>query len=281
MAEGYPLHEAAESGDAKRVEELIAASHEDISGNLHPLTSFREGKSAFSVASTPETKALLTDAFLELGNLRGDTNATERACEEGDGDLLAMLLENGKNTGAWGVSLDNCFEKAATAGHTPVLALLVKEGIDPVGNKGWPLVYAAQHGHADAVAFLAQQEGVDVAAMDGMALAKAAENGHPDVVRILAATEGAYSDGRDPVRAAAKNGHVEALKAVLEIPGAKVSNMAIRMAMNNNHAGTLEALLASGLADDGDVEDAYEIAVEDELADLVAVFVSTGVAPAP
>ena len=279
MSEGFPLHEAAESGDVKRVEELIAASHDDISGNTLPLTSFREGKSAFSVASTPETKALLTDAFLELGNLRGDTNATERACEEGDADLLAMLLENGKNTGAWGVSLDSCFEKAATQGHTSILSLLVKEGIDPVGNNGWPLVYAAEHGHAETVAFLAEAEGVDVGAMDGLALAKAAENGHADVVRVLAGTEGAYSDGRDPVRAAAKNGHVEALKAVLEIPGAKVSNMAIRMAMRNNQAGALEALLASGLADDDDVADAYEIALDDDLADLVAVFQAAGISP--
>ncbi|CAM9522594.1 unnamed protein product, partial [Choristocarpus tenellus] len=119
---------------------------------------------------------------------------------------------------------------AARGGHLSALAMLEDAGadLDKPNSKGTtPLITASREGHSAALAFLAGLSGIDVNrrdSSDGMtALAAATFQGHTACVRVLI-SRGANPllntlDGRTPTYLAASQGHLPALRSLLEAFG--------------------------------------------------------------
>jgi hypothetical protein len=117
----------------------------------------------------------------------------QRAAENGNGDVLVLLLQAGKtelnarDSDGWTPLM-----RAARDGHRDTVEVLLSVGkanVEVKNSHGWtPLMWAARNGYRDTVEVLLSVGKADVEAKDSYgstSLVLAAEGGHRDTVEVL------------------------------------------------------------------------------------------------
>jgi ankyrin repeat protein len=224
------IHEAARTGDLKKVTELLAGNPSLVNARI---TTTEDGS---SYKKTPLHFAVefgqkeITELLLDK---KADVNAKTAfgftplhfAALKGRKDLTEILISKKckldiKNT----FGITPVFV-AASFGHVDVMELLFSKGInmDTKGKNGMTLMHAAALGGSVTAVLKLIEKGVDVNAQNifgKSALHFAAAEGHKGVVELLAAKKADINikslDGKTPFNMAdesKQNGIVEFLKA--------------------------------------------------------------------
>ena len=151
----------------------------------------------------------------------GAPSALMWAARYGHTDAVRALLEGGAKTSLKNKSGWTALTDAAWHGHTEAVRALVEGGADagyrsPDGM--CPLRIAAQRGHAEAAAVLGAATDVD--AGSGEALMAAAWNGHVEAVRALVAAgatlDVAAADGTTALKIAQTKKHEDVVQVLLD-----------------------------------------------------------------
>ncbi len=154
-----------------------------------------------------------------------DRTALHLAAANGHHEVARILLAHGAavdaQTKAWDGPGETPLTMAAEAGHAEVIAVLAEAGAELTGpaDSTPPLTTAAGAGHEAAVRELIQR-GASVAAGDQEALVEAANGGHLDVVGTLleaGADANQYpADNWSALTAAVANNHLQVATRLLE-----------------------------------------------------------------
>ena len=152
--------------------------------------------------------------------------ALVKACEDGNADVVEILLENDAYVSASDKAGSTAIICAAKNGHVDVVKVLIQNGAD-VNDSDYrertALHFAAQRGDVDVVKVLIQN-GADVNAVDTecqfTALQYAAQHGHVDVAKVLiqnGADVNAVDEWKQTaLHIAALEGHVDIVKVLLQ-----------------------------------------------------------------
>jgi len=128
----------------------------------------------------------------DLINKRGDMGITPLhiAAEEGNVDIIKLLIENGLHTGVVDWIGNTALHVASAKGHTQAVAVLHEHGADPAARNNQsdtPLHLAADAGHVD-VARLLIEIGADINGLDyrnQTPLKRAQDRGRKEIVELL------------------------------------------------------------------------------------------------
>ena len=180
------------------------------------------------------------------------------ASEEGNDEIVKMLLENGAKVN---LQLDNggcALMMASQKGHEGIVKMFLENGakVDLQMYDGWTaLMFASGQGHEVIVKMLLGKGATVDLQLDngGTALFAASEKGHEGIVRMLlengAKVDLQMDDGETAVTAASSRGHHRIVKILLE-SGADVSEkdlwVALRMASRDGDTVVVKMLLAKG-----------------------------------
>jgi len=128
----------------------------------------------------------------DLINKRGDMGATPLhiAAEEGNVDIIKLLIENGLHTGVVDWIGNTALHIASAKGHTQAVAVLHEHGADPAAKNNQndtPIHLAADAGHVE-VARLLIEIGADINGLDyrnQTPLKRAQDRGRKEVAELL------------------------------------------------------------------------------------------------
>ena len=148
--------------------------------------------------------------------------AMEDACEQGNEEILELLVAGGAN--AKQIDETNLLSKSAEKGFTKIVSnMLTIPGIDV--NDGNALWHAAENGHVKIVKLLLAHPDIKIDSNSFYSpLRGAVEKGHIRVVKLLLAHHGIYVNEyykdihATPLSLAAAGGHVEIVKLLLAQP---------------------------------------------------------------
>lgn len=177
---------------------------------LIELAAFRGSPGGTDIVLRRCTDAEQSSMFIEL--------AARIAASRGNLELLEHLLSNWRADPAANGS--KLLSLAAGNGHLAVVErLLQEEAVYPVGEDYAALWLAARNGHAAVVdRLLAHRSRAGI----NTAILEAASEGHlPVLARLLASNIDCPHDGwqlRAPLAAAARSGHIDVVRALLEDP---------------------------------------------------------------
>jgi ankyrin repeat protein len=258
--------------------ELVARALQDFLGTVDPERASRPGpgpgwrRAAPGVDLGPETE-------LRLAVQRGDLGALERLLEGGadpdqrfvwDGETPLTVAALNRRPGiveyllARGASVDaitprlSALRAAVWQDDLETVRMLLEAGADPSPeDRAWDaLELASSLGHQRIVALLAQTVESGIRDPENLALVYASQAGKAPVVRTLLAAgadpnaRGAHR-GEKPLLVAASNGHIEAVRALLE-GGADVDAesrngaTALGVAVLGSYTDVIELLLSAG-----------------------------------
>lgn len=149
------LYQASRGGQARRVEELLAAG-------ANPDVRYR-GDGTALIAAVRRGDAATIAALLHAGanpdlGIDGDGNPMIAAAARGRDDLVQQLLAAGATVDASQPGDGNGLISAALHGRVDTVDLLLAAGADPNGyvfHDETPMVNAAQQGHLDVIEHLA------------------------------------------------------------------------------------------------------------------------------
>jgi len=168
--------------------------------------------------------------LLERGIDPGETDGFQpmicSAARNGSVAVVQLLLDNGANLEATGMSGWTPLLYAAYYGHAAVVRQLLDKGADPNCQSSYwetPLMRAADAGHA-IIARLLLDGGANLRTKDlsrQTALHHAAKSGHAECVAALLERRDVKIEARDdkdktPLYCAAENGHEDVVKLLLE-----------------------------------------------------------------
>ncbi|KAJ7246198.1 ankyrin repeat-containing domain protein [Mycena rebaudengoi] len=207
--------------------------------------------------------------------------ALQSACTNGHAEIVRLLLASGADANSPGTSLGTPLQAASSHGNTDITRILLEAGADrnlEGGNYGSALAAAAMNGHIDPVRLLlANGADVNINAQDKLYGTRVqAGSGDQCPARILGRRiagrinerthghyaftldNGAYVDipgvvGDSALRVAAENGHIEAVRLLLE-NGADVNpqtegwqmGSALLAASRHGHMKIVQLLLDNG-----------------------------------
>ena len=126
-------------------------------------------------------------------NIKADSRLLYAAAKQGHVDKAAAALDRCADADTKYLSGSTALHKAAQAGHTRIVELLLEAGADANAKSsvaGYPghtaMHFAADQGHSEVVrALLKAKLEIDAVAAGHTALLRAARKGHTDVMRLL------------------------------------------------------------------------------------------------
>ncbi|CAN5974089.1 unnamed protein product [Sphagnum jensenii] len=246
----WALHAAAGNGHCDVVEELLNSEKEVPVNTLkQEILDDAQNRSSFGEKFTP----------LHLASIYGHANVVRALCDDRKRRLQVNI--ESKPTGVTAVQM------VAEMGHVPIVKILMERSEVEIA---WALHGAARNGHHDVVEELLNSgKEVPVNTLKHEILDDAQNRssfgekfnplhlasiyGHANVVqalcedkkRCLQVNIESKPTGVTAVQMAARMGHVQIVKILLEIPEVDVAS-ALHGAARNGHRGVVEELLNSG-----------------------------------
>jgi TonB family protein len=221
------------------------------------------------------------------------TSATEWAAEKGRTRMVELLLAKGFDKNAADKDSRTALLRACSAGHSEVVALLLKAGANPdiesLQNHR-PISEAIDHGYLDIVELLepkVRAKFSDSRENRGV-LRTQAQKGHAGMVRWLlkkGISPNASGDGPSPLGVAALGGHEAVVTALLESKAsvkwidAASGNTALMYAASRGHAACVRRLLSAGAdatAKNNRGATALHLAAVSDAAECVEILLAAG-----
>ncbi|KAH8704430.1 ankyrin repeat-containing domain protein [Phaeosphaeriaceae sp. PMI808] len=187
-------------------------------------------------------------------------NLLYAASEEGDEELMKLLLDRGANVNAQGGHYGNALQAASEEGDEELVKLLLDRGanVNAQGGHYGNALQAASYGGHERIMKLLLDSGANVNARGGRygnALQAASYGGHERTVKLLL-DNGANVNAQDGIygnalQAASYRAHEQTMKLLLD-RGANVNAQgghygnALQAASNGGHERTVKLLLDSG-----------------------------------
>lgn len=223
--EGYtPLMEAAREGHEDMVA-LLLSQGADINAQTEETQETALTLACCGGFLEVADFLLRSGALIELGC----STPLMEAAQEGHIELVSFLLQTGANVEAQTGTGDTALTYACENGHTDVAEALLDHGAklehESEGGRT-PLMKAARAGHLCTVQYLITKAGADVnratTSNDHTVLSLACAGGHMNVVDMLLTHSSdpnhKLKDGSTMVIEAAKGGHTQVVKLLLEWP---------------------------------------------------------------
>ena len=209
--------------------------------------------SAYLVSDGATSKETAIKKLREIGVISSEldiqgrvgSRALEDSCEQGNEEILELLLAGGVN--AKQINKGKLLKETAEKGFTKAFSLMLAlPGVDV--NNGAPLREAAENGHIKIVKLLLSHPDTKI---DEGPLYLAAKNGHSRIVKLLLAHPGSYvneytpSWRETPLSLASRGGHVDTVKVLLAHPDIDVNRGdALANAAAEGHPEVVKLLLA-------------------------------------
>jgi ankyrin repeat protein len=219
----YPIHRAAKCDDPHVLKMLLISDPDQLSQ--------RDALSATPLDVAESTGSFAAADFLrharcsELGLAGITKTALELAIEDGDAQLVKVLLDDGADVNAIKPRAWTALEQALQNDREEIALLLLQAGadVDAIGAHGWRALHvAARKGNANTVK-LCVDHGADINAITDRrqtALHLACYSGDEAPIRLLI-DKGSDIEAPDvrlarPIHIAASNGHESALRLLFE-----------------------------------------------------------------
>ena len=257
--EECPMKLATEKGHTEIVEYLASEMNVDVQFKRRPNFGFNPFQMAAYKGNLPLVQKLLEimPELLETKNRYGNTGLNFAAVADRD-SVVRYLVEYGANVNNKGYLGRSVISMGLTGFFNPdLLSFLIENGADcSVGddNGDLPVHFAAETDQIRSIEILLQHcgESLDVANNNGETpLIKAAMKGKENIVKHLMAngaeSSKATSNGETALHYAARNGHLKALKALLDNADPEMTdkdgNTILHVASKDNKAEIVRHLL--------------------------------------
>lgn len=166
--------------------------------------------------------------------------AMNTACENGNIDIVELLLENENDIQCGGMPM----RLATTNGHLNIVRLLLKRSLDAAESLRYDdtlFHLACANGYLE-IATLLLEYGSRIG--QDHTLPAAAQNGHHEIVRLLL-DRGVSDQSGDALNEASGNGHIEVVRLLLEY-GTSVNEYAMAIASKQGYLEIVRLLLENG-----------------------------------
>jgi ankyrin repeat protein len=176
-----PLIQAALYGDAKMVELLLASG-----SDVHAASD--EGATALHRAAGDLEKVRLllkAGAKVDARTSLGRTPLLIAASFPGNAETVRLLLESGAKIADQDPYGETCLTSAAKRGDAELAKVVIEAGADLFAGTRPPLVWAAEEGNVETIAFLLEHGAGKSKELASGALGSAAARGPTEAVRLL------------------------------------------------------------------------------------------------
>ncbi|XP_068248922.1 kinase D-interacting substrate of 220 kDa-like [Palaemon carinicauda] len=265
---GENLAKEAEKGNLENVKDLVSRGADVNYGSGVPLWNAAKGGYIEIV------KYLLESGANPDGDESFKGGIVAVAAEHNHLDILDLLIASGASVTP-GIYGSDVLFRAAENGHVEAVRKLIQVGANVNHGDGFSLLNAAKNGHLEVVkAFI--DAGADVNAGEGWILDNAAEAGQTEVMKILIAA-GATKEHLDfAMSAAAKGGHFETVKLLLDNGADAKRAGLLRRAVISGNLDVVKLLLDAGanITYEGSTGYPMHFAASEGYMDIMALLVN-------